>query len=315
MKTTKALLFLLLLIVLTSCNNRRKEQTIRLGYIPSASAAAIFYSLENDCLKKYRIEVAKYKSSDLLAVDLSKNQIQVSLVCGMAQLLKQSENIKNSLVIIGIYESTPCFLIPKGKSIEYLDSLAKQGKFIVGCWPGATFPHYTKTVLDSLGIKSDNLYITPSSPGLQISQLEKGEINALFTLEPNGVKATVDNIADYVYKDKNLLAEYIIKGEYFPGGGLAVSKKIFDEMPELVEDLINCLKISKENLSPTNTITVQALAKYVSLRPDYTASMKIELPKIGKEMDSKEMEALIESLIEMKQLEKNFNWREVFYFE
>jgi ABC-type nitrate/sulfonate/bicarbonate transport system substrate-binding protein len=310
---SKILIVLFACVTSYGCSKTNTPITIQSGYVPSASGASIFHIMESNCLENIKFESQKYKSSDLLASDLARNQIQVALVCGIAEILTQIEKQPGKIVILGIYESTPCFLVPKGSDEKYIESLNSGKKHVIGCWPGATFPFYTRSVLDSIGLNSKNLYLTPVPPDLQISQLQKREIDALYTLEPIGVKAVVDGIAEYRYTDINLLAHYIIEGDYFPGGCLAMSKEYFDKNPEIVKNLLECLENEKNNITPSNPITIQALAKYTSLLTHYTPSLKIKPIILNNKMVGKEMQYLVNSLISMNKLDSSINWKNSFW--
>jgi|GEM_PF-4400709 len=300
-------------IILLGCNDSKVLKDIETGFVPSASGASIFHVLESSCLSDYKIKTRKYKSSDLLALDLVRNQVQVALVCGMAEILSQIEKHPDKIIVIGIFESVPCFLIPPGSSKNYISLLNSGKKTMIGCWPGATFPRYTRIVLDSLKLNSNNIYITPIAPNLQINQLEKEEIDALVTLEPIGVQAVVDGKAEYLYDDINLLAKFVIQGNYFPGGCLAISKQFYLENPKFVNDLISCLKKEGQSITSNNPITIQALTKYTSLLTHYTPRMLLKPIIMGEELIGHEMETLVKSLISMNKLDSSINWKDSFY--
>lgn len=314
MKQFKLLILLLLSIavaMIISCS-KVKKTALTAGYIPSASAATMFHAMQNSGENSLQIESFLYKSSNLLAADLAKGQIQIALVCGLAQIVQQISNNWDSIIIIAIYESTPCFLVPSNIQDD-ITTYLNIGKKTVGCWPGAIFPQYTKIVLDSIGVDNKNLYIIPISPSLQVSQILNGDIDALFTLEPVGIKATnaSPNNAKYAFKNTNLLTKYISKGEYFPGGCLALNKDFHQKNPKVAKKLIEMLKIASKNASSNNPITIKALGNFALLSHENSISFEVKKPII-RNLYSKEIISLLKSLVEMKQIEPREDYQKIF---
>ncbi len=251
----------------------KEELTTRIGIIKVQSGLPTFVAYENDILKEFGFvpELVAFKTSDQTFDALKNGDIDIVGVSGIAQGLSLLDNNPNSFKIIGILNSSPCLIVKNESEIKEIEDL--KGKTI-GVYPGSIFGKYVKEALNSASVDISDITYIPLPPPLQLNELKNDGVDALFTLQPIGVHGVSTSSCRYISRE-NLFSKYLLNGNPFPGGVVAVSEA-FSKNETAMKNLILAYEKSLTIISDSRFNPVPYLDKYTSIDPTVYNEIKYE---------------------------------------
>lgn len=295
--------------------NRRTNKMIytKIGIIKVQSGLPTFVAYEQELFQKYGFtpELETFKTSDQTFDALKNGHIDVVGVSGLAQALKLNDVHPNSFYIIGILNSSPCLIVNNSSLINSIDSL--KGKTI-GVFPGSIFGKYVQETLKAAEVDISDITIIPISPPFQLNELKNGGVDALFTLEPTGLEGVSGGNCKYV-SNENLFSKYLLGGNPFPGGIVAISKSFAVDHAKRVKDLIKLYEESLTIIQNENFNAVPYLDKFTSINPEVLKSIKYEGASFGKNMSSERLELFQNNINKWNLLKNEFDFKDLLYEE
>jgi ABC-type nitrate/sulfonate/bicarbonate transport system substrate-binding protein len=265
-------------LVLSSCNscNQQPPQSkkIKIGYLPMVSSLTHFVAEEKGYYKEEGLEVEAnpIKTSNSIAQDLVAGHIDAAIELSIVPLLKQLENSPNSAKIFSISHITSengfdGILVKANSLMTKLEDLA--GKK-VGVFPGTTaknsLTEIFKTKFPDLTLPT----FVELDPPLHIQSLESGDVDALFTYEPNLTLGIIKNN----FK-KISTSIYAIQYSPSPIGVAAVNQKWLEANPETAKSFFRAIDKAADFIQKNPTEARQILAKATKLDANVANTMNI----------------------------------------
>ena len=226
------LAILIVALISSGCDNQAKNKKVKIGYLPMVSSLTHFVALEEGYYKDENLEVEAnpIKTSNLIAQDLVAGHIDVAIELSIVPLLKELERSPHSTKIYSISEITSengfdGIIVKSNSKITKLEDLA--GKK-VGVFPGSTAKNSLSDIFKSKFPNHTQPFIVELDPSLHIQSLENGDIDALFTYEPNLTLGIVK-------KGYRKISSSIYAIQYSPSpiGVGAVNQKWLEDNPEI----------------------------------------------------------------------------------
>lgn len=268
-------IFALVLSSCNSCNNQQPQsKKIKVGYLPMVSSLTHFVAEEKGYYKEEGLEVEAnpIKTSNSIAQDLVAGHIDAGIELSIVPLLKQLESSPNSAKIFSISDITSengfdGILVKANSPLTQLEDLS--GKK-VGVFPGTTaknsLSEIFKTKFPSLPLPT----FVELDPPLHIQSLETGDIDALFTYEPNLTLGIVKN-------GFRKISTSIYAMQYSPSpiGVAAVNQKWMEANPETAKLFFKAIDKAVDFIKNNPAEARQILAKATKLDADVANAMNI----------------------------------------
>jgi len=313
LKSTSWLLLLLCLLILGCKNDNNKTIKAKIGIIKVQSGLPTFVAYEAGFFKNsgLDIELIPFKSSDLAFNALDNGEIDIVGVSGIAQALQLNDIKPNKFKIIGILNSSPFILVKNDSGIKSLDSLSSK---TIGVFPGSVFGSYAKLALETSNVDCDDITFLPLKPPLQISSLDNGNVDALFSLEPVGRVGSATGKYQYLI-DYNIFSKELLGGNSFPGGVTAISTNFINKNKDAIPKIISAYQESMKIINHDGFNELPYLNKYTSIETSLLKSTKYDGAAFGSNINTEQLKKYTEVINKLNLLKEDLNIESIIYKE
>lgn len=295
-------LILVSAIVLVSCSKKEPRQTetplesVRIGYFPYSSSLPALVAVEKGFTKAQGLEVqlVRFETSNEGIVALTRGDVQGLMGIGLPSLLAIEVKAPGTFRMIWYAVETSsqgvnALLVPLKSEIKDIEGL--RGK-TVGTYSGATQLLNLQAIFRSAFGDVNAAKISQVSPNLQLQALQKGEVAALFTIEPYVTIATVRGIGRILVD--NLRCKYIM--DPFPCGGGVLAEPFISAEPEKARKLRDAFDQAIESIRADEAGAKALLPKYVPVEADIAAKTKLYGWWTSSEVDIKNLQSMMNLL-------------------
>jgi len=276
MKKKKTLLiiavtFLIAVLVFTYIRVSNDKDVIKVGYMEIASHAPLIAAYKNNFFNKYNIQVELevYPNTAALINAIESKRIDVAFQVTPDLAWKSAQS--NLLYIYFIAQSTDKSPIDGLYAMHKISKDSLIGKKI-GCFPGPTAKAMTeKIMLEAYGLKPSDYELIEVQPPIQLTKLEKGEIELLFTYEPLGSLAQ-DRIKALKIIDAPV-EKYIVNP--WNGGVGIFSEDFVKYRKDVAGRFQDAIVEANKYLTSSPDVAAQTL---IQLQPGLTHDIAIKIP-------------------------------------
>ena len=184
-----AVTFLIAVLVFTFTRISNEKDVIKVGYMEITAHAPLIAAFNNNFFDKHNIEVELevYPNTPALINAIEAKRIDVAFQVTPDLAWKSAQS--NLLYIYFIAQSSLKSPIDGMYAMHEITRDSLIGKTI-GCFPGPTAKAMTQKIIDTkYNLKLGDYELIEVQPPIQLSKLEKDEIELLFTYEPLGALA------------------------------------------------------------------------------------------------------------------------------
>ncbi|MBV5315245.1 MAG: ABC transporter substrate-binding protein [Prolixibacteraceae bacterium] len=184
-----AVTFLIAVLVFTFVRISGEKDVIKVGYMKITAHAPLIAAYNNNIFDNHNIKVVLevYPNTPALINAIEAKRIDVAFQ--VTPDLAWTSAKSNLLYIYFIAQSTDKTPIDGLYAMHEITKDSLIGKTI-GCFPGPTAKAMTEKIIYlAYGLTIDEYKLVEVQPPIQLSKLEKGEIELLFTYEPLGALA------------------------------------------------------------------------------------------------------------------------------
>lgn len=294
------LVFLASIIFLWSCTsscNNKKDNKLRVGYVPIAVALPLLVANDEGYFQEqgFNVEMVRMTSSNELANAATSGQLDVSVVATNVMLdIGFVSKKKHSLIITNPYTNQEGYiadyiLVKDPNVIKKLEDL--KGKKI-GIFPGSVIKVFCNLILQKYGLNKDDYQLIELAPQNWASALQTGQIDALSALEPQAAQIIQDKIATpiasgfYAQLMPNVpLSAHWISEDYVK----ASSKDQTDKIILAIDKAVDFINKNPEKAKGY-------LVKYANVREDVVGKVQLNPWKHHNEINLNEVQNFIDIL-------------------
>jgi NitT/TauT family transport system substrate-binding protein len=290
---------------------------IRIGYIPFSADLPLFVALEQKYFEEENVQVKAVRFSEGSEATTALLAGQVEIIAPIAYsvqwpiIQQEPEALR---MFIPEFETNETFLsavlVRKDSDIQNIESL--RGKKI-GTYTGIPQLFYLKLFLKNVGMDPQkDVTIIQVGTALQVSVLEAGQFDALFTVDPF-VTVAREKIGARVLVE-NPRSKHILNP--FPMGAALVSSRFLKEHPTAVGKVYRAMAKAIDFIRADPAAAKNTLPKYTPLTADIVAKSDVyKAFKIGEDVDMTVIQRLADLMLENKLLDKKLDTRKVFLTE
>jgi len=266
-----AVTFLIAVLVFTFIRVSKDKDVIKVGYMEITAHAPLVAAYKNNIFDKYniKVELEVYPNTPALINAIEAKRIDVAFQVTPDLAWKSAQS--NLLYIYFIAQSTDKSPIDGLFAMHVISKDSLIGKKI-GCFPGQTAKAMTeKIIYEAYGLKASDYELLEVQPPIQLSKLEKGEIEMLFTYEPLG------SLAQERIKAIKVIDAPVEKYIVNPwNGGIGIFSEDFVKYRKEVAGRFQDAIIEGNNfLKSSPDVSAQTL---VQLQPGLTHEIAIKIP-------------------------------------
>ncbi len=253
----------------TASNSEQSAETnqvesIKIGYMPFTTNWPIFVAVKENIFQKYglNVELISFSSGVDAANAVISNQVSAHAINTFVDLFNVESRSPGKIKLFALQQLdkdnySEALIAKNDSGIETVEDL--KGKKI-GITPGA----FTETIIkEAYGNKIDfakDVELIRLAPNLQLSSLENGQIDALFSYEPNVTQAVEKKIG-YVVEEH--FFKYVAEPFYL--GGFTISQDTINTNPELARKIVNAIDEAIELGNTNPDIKFNAISAYTSI--------------------------------------------------
>ncbi|MAG12335.1 hypothetical protein CL630_00805 [bacterium] len=273
----------------------QKITKIRVVDLPVVAALPFYIALEKGYFKDagLDIEYTKLNSPNLIIDALLSEQADITSTSGAMGIAGLASFRKPGSIEIyaasgaredGIFR-TESLMVKKNSEINsFADMKGKK----MGILPGIQWITISTHLLSSHNLKVGiDVEIIELAPGLQVSALVNGQIDALLAIEPMAYIAKTQGMREAVSRP-NLTA---ISNPFYPGAGI-VRSKFADEHPEAVNAFIDAIGRAIDDTENDIDSSLQFLSGYTPLDDTLISNAPLYLVKIYKDFTEEDIQAI-----------------------
>jgi NitT/TauT family transport system substrate-binding protein len=266
---------------------------IRVADLPVVHALPMYIAMEKGYFDEAGIEIEyiKLDSPNLIIDALLSGQVDMTSPSGAMGIsgiasYRQPNTIEIYVATGGNEDiRTEGLMVREDSSIKSFSDL--KGKKM-GILPGIQWRTISQHLLSQHGLEVDkDVMLVELAPGLQVSALYGGQIDALLAIEPMTTIAEKVGMIE-VDKSPNLEA---IANPFYPGAGILRSD-FADQNPESVEKFIGALERALVDIESNPDEARQYLARYTPLDEELIAVAPIMHTKLYKDFTEEDMRAI-----------------------
>ncbi len=215
--------------------NHEGDKVVRIGYAPNIGFLPLHIAVEQKLFEAegVKVELVQLQSAQQLYEALVRNEVDYVPFLSTVVILNgeavSGGHIKISTVSdISLDNQFDGLLVKQdSKIVELKDLLGKK----VGVFPGTTGMNFLKQYLKGKGIDSTSIEFVQLPPPSQLSALESGSIDALFSYEPN-VTLGVEKFGFRKLVDESVFASQINHAAF---GSYVFNAAFVDTYPTLAK--------------------------------------------------------------------------------
>ena len=168
-----------------------------------------------------------------------------------------------------------------------IKSFEDMGDKKLGILPGIQWRTIAKHLLEFNGLDVDDVVLVELAPGLQVSTLASGQIDALLSIEPIATVAEKNGLKEAVSDP----AFDAIANPFYPGAGI-VRSDFTDENPEAVEKFIVAIDRAIDYVNNNPVEAKKYLVKYTPLDDELASIAPLPLVKLYKDFSEEDIKAI-----------------------
>jgi ABC-type nitrate/sulfonate/bicarbonate transport system substrate-binding protein len=260
--------------------------TLKVGFLYDAHAANV-WTLDRCSDQGVKFELLNFKQFAEVQRAFQTGQIDVAAM-GYQNLAQMVGNgFTNFKAVSGVYTGAEHITIRKGENIRTWGDLA--GKK-VGIPPNSFVEMLFRAGAEENGLDISKVNVVPfpgGGPPL-LAALERGDIHAMVSWEPNSAKAEVQGIGEYPPFD-------IQQGSIGKATSVMyVSNQLLDSSREAVQALVSCMKERTDDLNANPDVWVKDLQEKTGLSKD-VAETAIETGEMDINVYAESAEKIIQT--------------------
>ena len=155
----------------------------------------------------------------------------------------------------------------------------------IGLSPDPPFASVLKSFLDSKGINKNNINFVQIDQQKQVDSLASGQVDALFSTEPNTAIAISSFAAHRIYG--SVFAELQTKNPY---AAAALSSKFAGENPELAKKVVSVFDKSVDFIRADNSAAKKIAAYRLNIDPEVANSIELLSASKSTEVDKEKVQ-------------------------
>lgn len=242
----------------------QETTSIKIGYMPFTTNWPIFIAIKENIFQKYglNVELVSFNSGVDAANAVIANQVSAHAVNTFVDLFNIESRSPGKIKLFALQQLdkdnySEALIAKNGSNIKKAEDL--KGKKI-GITPGA----FTETIIkkaygDKVNFDKDTELIR-LAPNLQLSALENGQIDALFSYEPNVTQAIEKGIG---YAVEEHFFKYVAEPFYL--GGFTMSQETISTNPELAQKITKALDEAIELGNTNPDVKFNAIVQYTGI--------------------------------------------------
>lgn len=303
--------FIILLVaclLLAGCLQSSSQKKVVLAYKQLSADLPLFVALERGYFAEEGLDVEprKFASSNLVTEALVKGDVDAAASVASATVYiaesKQPGVIKvfgyNANGVNDNYLSE--VLVRPDSPISSIGEL--RGKKI-GTFPGTQGVSFTKIVLENNGVNPEEVSINPIESQLHLQALSSGQVDALFTYEPQGTIGASKNLSKILVAapfEKEIINPW-------PSGGFVLSGKFYTEDPVRAAKVIRAFNKAFNYISKNKVSANAYLPKYTGIEENVALKVPVLEYWNACQVDSEKTREQVKIFMENKILEKQLD--------
>lgn len=310
------LLILIAVIIVGGCNNKNgngASPAISIGYSRLRISLPIFVAQEQNLFQKYGITAAlqMYETAQPMMQALVESKIDIAgytaLPITYNAMLRANQSLYFATAMLEDQKHRISYLLrKKGGNIKTIADL--QGKK-VGILPTIAYKSWLQEILRANKVDLNSVVIQQVAPELEVSSLNSGGIDALFTNDPMATAAIASGAGELI-TDMVEVPKYL--GEPFLFGSFNARKEWVDAHPSEFTAIVAALDEAIEFVNRHPNEAKEYIRKYipaqfgeqVALYPDalYLVSAETTKDMFQKEADAELKIGIIPSALDLDNL-------------
>lgn len=321
-KTTKIIISILALAVIgggvwyfggekKSGEDTAEKTTVDVGYKKHVAYMPLFVAQEKGFFKQEGLSLnpVVFDSTNQMMTAVVSGDIDASLGGANLQTVYGiEEKSPNSLKVfqtLDVNENTgiTCVMVNSDSNISSMSELKDKKAATL---PGTFAPIWIDEALKTVNLSKNDIEIQGLSPKLQLSSLESGQVDVLFTVEPACSFGVNKGIGKIIYNEPlRHLGDSLTAS--------VVSSKLVEEDPETAEKIIKAADKAIDFIRNNPDKSMEIMANYAKYDTGAIKGMKTPVYSKSTEINSTNLQQLADKLYNEGDLEKHLNIEEMTY--
>lgn len=304
-------------LLCVSCSKSRPAdqsaalRTVRLVYVPYSSSLPALIGQERGLFQRegVTVELVRMETSNEAILALSKGDVDGIMGIGLTSLLAIEAKTPGVFQLVWHAVETKdhfvnAILVPNNSTFKTIEDL--RGK-TVGTFTGATQLLNLQAIFKTALGSADAVTLTQVSPNLQLQALEKGDLAALFTIEPNVAVALDRGIARILVD--NPRCNYIL--DPFPAGGGVLASKLIRERPDDARKVVRALDEAIRLIRTDEAACKAVLPKFMPIEASVATRSRLYGWWTSKEVDLRALQRVIDLFVADKVVDTSVDARSI----
>jgi len=301
---------MLLSLLLAACNQAKQEPGVRIAYPEIVASLPMFIAQERGLFSRAGIEptVARFNNSNDMVSALVAQRLDVLPAVSLVPILHLEAQFPGTVRLFShsrmrSENAFDSIIVKRGSSIHSLRDLQEKR---MGVFPGTSAINMLKAFLEKHGVNPAQVTFIQLTPPNQMSSLESGAIDALFSYEP------VTTVALQGKSHKRLFGSvYADLLSPCPIGASVVSRSFERAHSRLASETIEVVDEGVRFMRNHPNEAKAILPRFTPMTPDIARSVNIVDVTLSDEVDVQNIQRFINLLYEIGELSRRLDAREL----
>jgi len=308
MRPVAVLVFVLLGLISSSCwtNRESENNTVRMAYLPIVSSLPLFIAEDKHIFEQENIQLKKTpiaNSNDLLNA-LVADQVDVLPAVSLVPIIHLEIESPGRVRLFSHSRMRPTnafdgLIVKQASPIKNLKALENKK---VGVFPGTSATKMLAAFLKNKGVDTQAVTFIQLAPPSQLSSLESGAIDALYTYEPVTTaamkKGSYRTIFGSVYAD--LLNPC-------PIGASVISRNFERTNPQVAVKAIRVIDQGVTIMREHPDESKKLLLSFMELSPDIASAVSLVDVTLSQENDVENLQRFINLLYDVGEIKEKID--------
>lgn len=291
-------------------NNSSAKTKVRIGVLNLTAAAPYFVAKNQGFFEKNFIEVDEksFATTNLVVESIVKGDVDIAFYSTPQAAFPANQISPGKFKIFATPKNNPSgadsLIVKTNSSISNLADL--KGKE-VGVFPGSTGSNLFRSFFKNKNISLDGIEFAQLAPADQLTALEAGSIDALFSYEP--VLTTALQTKNY----RKISDSIIYEDKDSPVGLGLISTDFIQKNPQAAKKIVSTFDQAQDFISSNDTKTRDKLSQNFKLKPEVANNMNYIKWSKNSDLGEVKLQSYVDFLVGLGELKNRTEVRELIY--